>query len=178
MRFLALLALSLQPQPVTPGTQDESPLAKDLRVKQNDLRQPAGFERVYELRGVDGRTVRYARINGALIALFPRSQYESGMPAIPGGTTFMIGRPEDLAADRPLPSAPSIYSAAVALDASASHVITPQSAALTASSAAERVSVRPDARDAFTDTRSIWTDENYRRMRLSEILTPDVRSRE
>ena len=172
MRFLALIALALQPQPVTPGTRDESPLAKDLRVRQDDLRQPAGFERVYELRGIDGKTVRYARINGALIALFPRSQYEAGLPAIPAGTTFMIGRPEDLANLTPAPSAPSIHSAAVALDASAAHVITPRSAAVTASQPGESASPSAATREISPDTRSIWTDEGYRRMRLAEILSP------
>ncbi len=80
---------------VQQGFEDVEPLAVSLAVHQVDLRTPIGFEHVYDLG--DGR---FARIDGGLIAVFPRSTYtgsRSGVRAtIPPGATFYLGMPPDV----------------------------------------------------------------------------------
>jgi hypothetical protein len=74
------------------GFEDVEPLARSLAIQPVDFRAPVGFEDVYDLG--DGRL---ARIDGGLIAVFPRSTYvrdASGVyPTIPPGTVFYVGMP-------------------------------------------------------------------------------------
>lgn len=77
---------------VQQGFDDAEPLARSMAIPRHDLRAPIGFEDVYDLG--DGRL---ARIDGGLIAVFPRSTYErrgEGLtPTIPPGTVFYLGMP-------------------------------------------------------------------------------------
>lgn len=94
--LLAILtALAIPPQDlrsVTPGTRDVSPLARDLAVRQSPIIRPNGFDTVYEIPGESGRRPKFGRINGALVAEFPRSEYIEtdfgSLPVLPGGTRF------------------------------------------------------------------------------------------
>jgi len=56
-----------------------------------DMRQPLGFEGVFRLVRPDG-TEEFARIDGGLVAVFPRSVCVGGGSAVtPPGTVFHIG---------------------------------------------------------------------------------------
>ncbi len=83
---------------VDQGTEDVGPLARSARVSRLDLRMPTGFDRVYRLESPtlgDGAPARYARVSGALIAIFPRSEYQKTAAGtsimVPAGTIFAIG---------------------------------------------------------------------------------------
>ena len=86
-------------QPLTPVDQrfqDLNPLATSLRSLPTDLRQPSNFDRVYRVRTPGGaQDEQFARVSGALTALFPRSEYtqtKRGARAdVPAGTIFYIG---------------------------------------------------------------------------------------
>jgi len=86
-------------QPLTPVDQrfqDLNPLATSLRSLPTDLRQPSNFDRVYRVRTPGGaQDEQFARVSGALTALFPRSEYtqtKRGTRAdVPAGTIFYIG---------------------------------------------------------------------------------------
>ena len=85
-----------QPWPILlQGHEDADPLGRSLFNQPIDFRAPSGFEQVYDLG--DGRL---ARIDGGLIAVFPRSTYTTGSdgttPTIPPGTTYYIGTPPGL----------------------------------------------------------------------------------
>lgn len=99
MAFVIAATLALPPRdlrPVTEGTLDQTPLARDLSVHSRDLRKPTGFESVYEVAQSNGRRPKFARIHGALMAEFPRSEYvatEYGqLPVIPAGTRYKFVR--------------------------------------------------------------------------------------
>lgn len=88
-------------QTVDPRHDDVGPLALSLRDLQPDLRQPTGFEKVYRIgqRSPNGDD-RFARVSGALAAVFNRSEYtrvqrRNGGSAIrvdvPAGTIYYIG---------------------------------------------------------------------------------------
>ncbi|MBX3388818.1 MAG: hypothetical protein KF691_05125 [Phycisphaeraceae bacterium] len=80
-------------KPVEQGVADMGPLSGPGRVLSPGLRQPSGFDRVYEVE-IDGKKY-FARQNGATVAVFPRSNYTSFrgmvMPTVPAGTTFYLG---------------------------------------------------------------------------------------
>lgn len=82
-------------QPVDQGIEDRGVLSMSLRRVEAGLQVPAGFEHVYR---VPGREDLFMRIDGALYAVFPQSQYrptKTGMVAgIPSQTVFFIGSPE------------------------------------------------------------------------------------
>lgn len=169
------LSLSDPPRPlksVTPGTSDVSPLSRDLRIPSGDLRQPSGFDRVYELRMGPNKTVRYARIDGALVAIFPQSTYTAtqlgNIATIPPGTTFYIGRPEDIEArGLGIPEAriePSAGSLAVP-----NYV--PNSAPSTRADLRATDPVIPRY-----EPPTIWNDAVYRKTRLAELLDLGERS--
>lgn len=91
-------------QPVEPGVADLGPLSLSQRVMPLDLRVSGGFEGVVRLEGGDRRggsgrrgVRQFARIQGGIVAVFPRSVYErhGGMlvPVIPPGTVFHVGVP-------------------------------------------------------------------------------------
>lgn len=91
---------------VDPGIGDVDPQQISLRSFEIDLRQPLGFDLVYEgmrhdpFAGPFDRGERYlTRSSGAINAVFPRSSYvptQSGyVPEIPAGTIFYIGDPAE-----------------------------------------------------------------------------------
>jgi hypothetical protein len=89
--------VALQPldwRVVDQGFEDVGPVAASLRQERADLRVPSGFERVYEVPGVDGLLMR---ADGGLRAVFPRSTYrvtERGVrPIVPPGTVWTFGDP-------------------------------------------------------------------------------------
>lgn len=83
-------------RPLDASIEDVSPIATSLRIDTRlSLQQPTGFSEVYAGPGGDD----LMRINGALYAVFPRSQYvfneDQGLtPVIPQGTVFRIGTPD------------------------------------------------------------------------------------
>ncbi|MEQ8769601.1 MAG: hypothetical protein RIB60_03720 [Phycisphaerales bacterium] len=89
-------------QPVEAGSVDSSPLAGSMQVLPIDLRQPTGFDEVYQIN--TGRGSAFARMDGALRAVFPRSEYGLGPNGvesqIPAGTTWVIGDTPTWYADR------------------------------------------------------------------------------
>lgn len=76
---------------------DVGPLSVSLRSLSVDLRQPSGFDSVYQLPGKDGK---FMRVQGGLYAVFSRSLYKSTkqgkVATIPDGTVFYIGPPSFL----------------------------------------------------------------------------------
>lgn len=99
MAFVIAAALAVPPRdmrPVTEGTVDQTPLARDLSVHSRDLRVPTGFDNIYEVAQPNGRRPKFARIHGALVAEFPRSEYVSTqygrLPVVPAGTRYKFLR--------------------------------------------------------------------------------------
>lgn len=83
-------------KPVDPRYEDVGPLGVSLLRLRPDLREPQDFDRVYRVAGAaGGDDQKFARISGALAAVFPRSQYsttKSGVRIdVPAGTVFYIG---------------------------------------------------------------------------------------
>ncbi len=89
---------------VDAGTEDVSPLGESLRMVPIDMRVNDAFTRIYRLDGVDGWEDQFARREGALTAVFPRSVYVPSSLgvgiAIPAGTVFIIGDPPEWMFDR------------------------------------------------------------------------------
>jgi len=87
----------IQWEPVDQRVADVDLLAESFQAVEPGLGEPQGFDRVYlapsDLFGDD----RFARINGALIATFPRSIYAGSpygpIPLVPAGTVYWIGPP-------------------------------------------------------------------------------------
>lgn len=162
--------------PVDPTFDDISPLARSLRVMPTDLRVPIGFERVYR---VDGTPRLYgnapageglmARVSGAVVAVFPRSEYssQSGRPLIPAGTVFLLGEASEvLAPHRGKTRDPASVPGRVS-NATPTRVGTRiDRGAVYELPGEERV------RHAMIDAvaRSMWTDEGERRARVSARL--------
>jgi len=75
---------------------DRDPLASSLRQIDTDLREPAGFNALYQ---VEGKEI-FVRRSGALWAVFPRGRYtrHDGKTIVqaPAGMTFSIGPPSAL----------------------------------------------------------------------------------
>lgn len=92
------------PTPLDQSVADTGPLSTSLRKLDPGLQQPAGFDDVYV---VPGRDDLLMRIDGGVVAVFPRSTYmrtrQGTLPLIPPGTTFYIGIPAHLALGPPLP---------------------------------------------------------------------------
>lgn len=84
-------------RPVEQGVADTGPLSANRRVVPLDLRVPSGFDRVYQFGR--GSSSKFARMNGGLTAVFPRSTYAdrgTGTTAeIPPGTVFYVGKLPD-----------------------------------------------------------------------------------
>ncbi|MDX2114705.1 MAG: hypothetical protein SFZ24_03670 [Planctomycetota bacterium] len=87
--------------PVDEGHADRSPLSASLLAKTPDLRLAADFESVYRVPGMADRLMR---IDGALAAVFPESEYVPWqgreVALIPAGTTWVIGVPTEESAAR------------------------------------------------------------------------------
>jgi hypothetical protein len=91
-------------KPVDQGYADRGPLSFSLRDTRVDLRQPMGFDRVYQIDGKPSlfggaptSSDYYMRMSGGLTAVFPRSSYtntpQGAHANIPAGTVFSIGGP-------------------------------------------------------------------------------------
>ena len=90
---------------------DVDPLRTSNRLLTTDLRRPQGFTEVYQVpKDAPGRYAGwFARMDGAVIAVFPQSQYQETKkgtrPLIPNGTEFFIGNlPGAAPADSATPS--------------------------------------------------------------------------
>jgi hypothetical protein len=94
--------------PVDPGRVDVSPFGLSFRRVDIDLRRPLGFERVYQLSPAQAAasparppwasagTPEFARVSGALTAVFSRSTYRPTkegkvIAEVSPGTRFVIG---------------------------------------------------------------------------------------
>jgi hypothetical protein len=90
------------PRPIDQGVGDAGPLSTSLRETHPGLRQPTGFDNVYH---VPGRDDLFMRMDGGMVAVFPRSTYvrKSGRNSatVPPGTVFYIGIPTHLAMNAP-----------------------------------------------------------------------------
>lgn len=90
---------------VDQGWEDIDPLARSLFHARPDLRSATGFGDVFDLG--DGR---FARVDGGLVAVFPRSTYvgtlDGLVPTIPPGTVFYIGTPAPASAEQRGPFQP------------------------------------------------------------------------
>ena len=79
---------------VEQGVEDRGGLVTSMRVLPVDMRLPAGFSVVYRSPGDAGSLMRG---NGALFAVFPRSQYRrvagGSVPLVPAGVVYSIGMP-------------------------------------------------------------------------------------
>lgn len=94
-------------RPADAGVSDVDPLAESFRLEPIDLRVGAGFDRVYRY-GVETESgvtrELFARSDGAVTAVFPRSDYAydryGRYATIPADTTFVIGGPPAWLLDR------------------------------------------------------------------------------
>lgn len=82
-------------RPVDPMVADTGPLSVSARRLPADLRVPTGFDQVYRVPGGGGGDL-FARMNGGITAVFPRSTYApagsgGALVEIPPGTVFYIG---------------------------------------------------------------------------------------
>jgi hypothetical protein len=167
--MLALLAiLLLQPGntrgavPTTPGLGDTGPLARDLG-RESRTPDTQGFSRVFELPRRPGQPRRFARVDGGLIAVFPASNYEETeegpVATVPAGTVYYVGSGwmAQLMLQQLPAGAGGVLAAPTGVDMSSnparSNAVDP---------------TRPAPRTE--DGRSIWTDETYRRERLTALL--------
>jgi hypothetical protein len=151
------------------GREDTGPIATSSRLLPADLRAPTGFEHVY--RGADDSLVR---INGGLVATFPRSQYASSqsgpIPVIPAGTVFRIGLGSTFGPNVSFPAPTYGFSAGESRSLLGSPDARPSNALdLRASTRAPQPARTADP----AGPRSLWEDEFYRservRLRLSEV---------
>jgi hypothetical protein len=151
-----------QPVPVRidPGQGDTSPNALSLRRLDLDLRQPSGFQHVYQISSIDAFGARqntFMRVDGAVSAVFPRSVYVpvagTLLPDIPPGTIFYIGGlPKFGQEPRPIPGS-------TFLDLSVDN--TPSGAPELPPPPVVRVS-------------SMFTDEGYRHRRLEALMSQAI----
>lgn len=90
---------------VQQGVADAGPLHVDLRVQPVELRAPMDYDSVYRgtlPNGYGGTTDYFARISGAVTAVFPQSVYIDAAEGVrsavvPPGTVYYIGElPEEL----------------------------------------------------------------------------------
>ena len=79
-------------QPLDPGVEDVGPLGVSTELRSIDFRAPTNFEHVYR---APGREHDLMRVSGAILALFPRSEYavtnQGTYVLVPAGTVFYLG---------------------------------------------------------------------------------------
>lgn len=165
---------------VDAGRSDVGPSSTSRRILNRDPRTPSGFEFVYRIeRGPYAG--RFARRDGAVTAVFPRSVYADvdgvAVPRVPPGTTFVVGPVDrspagsgrvsntDRSTDRPTDAAAKpLLSASRMADYTAA-----------AGAAGSRPDARADARSprpapAVAPLADIWIDERVRRDRVHSLL--------
>lgn len=159
---------------VDAGRSDVGPSSTSRRILNRDPRTPSGFEFVYRIeRGPYAG--RFARRDGAVTAVFPRSVYADvdgvAVPRVPPGTTFVVGPVDRSPAGSGRVSNTDCPAAAKPL-LSASRMADYTAAAGAAGS-------RPDARADARSPRAtptialladIWIDERVRRDRVHALL--------
>ena len=137
------------------GLGDAGPLSVSQRLVPLDLRQPIGFEGVYQFERPAGwgrMETMYVRMNGGVAAVFPRSVYvptKGGLvPEIPAGTVFSIGTPKF---QTPAPPKPASASAVDLKYRPEDRTVSP---------AVSRAVASP----------TIWTSERFRQARVQTLL--------
>jgi len=156
--------------PVEQAVADISPLSVSLRQLEPDFSAPQQFDRVYTSPDFPGM---YLRINGALTAVFPQSEYiitnDGISPILPRNTEFFIGLPPRLT-----PIAPGVSSKTPssqlpsALDSRQDHRAPTRR--LSSASAPKP----PTKQVAFTPgdfTPTLWSSEQQRRIRVAYWLS-------
>ena len=180
-------------QPVDPNVGDLNPLSASSRFLPTDLRQPTNFEKVFRVpgssRGVgplapSGPNDRFARVSGAITAVFPRSEYiatkKGILPAIPVNTIFYIGdSPLFAAPPRDSPHELSANAAPTGISLQLPTFLSgPSSAAAQPVDLRVRAFVdpafgeitRPLRPDAPIPAANIFSDEQFRRARVRALL--------
>lgn len=174
--FVLLGQGTTQPQmkPVDPGVADMGPLSGPGRALSPGLRQPQGFDRVYEVE-MDGKKY-FARANGSTVAVFPRSSYVlmrgTVMPVVPAGTRFYLGGLPDGARPIPLSEMPANYAGRalnLAAPARAQDTRVDLSAA-GAMKASGLSGVRPVNIDLPASDGNVWDSEGYRIRRTAQLI--------
>jgi hypothetical protein len=157
-------------QRIVPGSTDLDPLRGSIRVLPTDLRAPTSFENVYKLSTTDrfGKAQDlYARRNGGLTAVFPRSVYVQSrkglVPEIPAGTVFIIGD------DHNFDSAPATISRAYNAVSFTAPLISAQE------KPGPPAPVRSVPLKPLSALDSIWKDETYRQRTISRLLESSTR---
>lgn len=156
------------PERVEQGTADVGPGQASLRTIAPDLRTPGEFDSVFELERMNRfappgqrKSVFFARAEGGLTAVFPRSVYApSGqgalVPQIPPDTVFYLGLPPEFrkgaAAGAPAPNKLDLSFAA----AEAERALHPF----------------PDRREPIpvVPRRTLFENEEYRKQRVADLL--------
>lgn len=153
------------------GVSDVEPIARSLLVQPVDLRSSVGFDILYQGTWTDpilGTREVFARRQGALTAVFPRSSYvltdQGVIPEIPAGTIFYIGNPAPTA--DALPHATALGSANGRLDLRLDTSIPQDGQPLFDNLTALQ----------FDADMSIWNDESYRQNRVSRLLHAAARA--
>lgn len=150
----------------TQGLGDTDPLAKDLGSN-SEANTGQGFGTVYELPRRRGMPRRFARVDGAVVAVFPYSTYEwtpfGEVATLPPGTVYYVGANwlSRLMAPVHATATPGLLEVATSVDL------------LTDPSTTSEVDLRakPDAGAPTPHADSIWTSETYRRQRLRALLS-------
>lgn len=167
--------VSTQPtmKPVDAGVADVGPLSGPGRSLSTGLRQPSGFDRVYEIE-LNGKKY-FARQNGSTVAVFPRSAYTHidgrSTILIPAGTTFYLGglpanarpvSPEEMAANyagKPQNLAMPLHAQSTRVDLSAA-----------AKSARGQMRILGETLDLPPSAGSVWESELYRVQRTGALI--------
>lgn len=175
------------PQRVEQMVGDVGPLGTSLRELSTDLRVPTSFDAVYRLpRGVAGiggigGQPQLARVNGAVIAVFPRSVYDwtdNGPRAdVPPGTVYYIGSmPRAIAAIH----APGPTHVSLAADMSADRVAATGVSTTAEQGRTQTPSAAPTLLAAADRSRvlCVFTDEEFCAARVKQILEKAATARE
>jgi hypothetical protein len=177
---------------VDQGFDDAGALMQSHRELNVDLRLSSSFEHVFRLPGagaaqrgpadIMGSEDLYMRVNGSLLAVFPRSIYVVGeegvFASVPPGTVFYIGDlPPAIRDAMALPEAE--VPAFNELDQSV--LLQPPTRAVSLS-ASERSSSRneamPEPRPERRPMPSVWTSDDFRAARVGQILSRAARADE
>lgn len=158
-------------RPIEPTVGDAGPLSVNTRVMPRDPRHPLGFDRLYSITRTDafGSGEVFLRISGAVTAVFPRSSYintpRGPIAEIPAGTRFHIGRLPDEYTPRAEAPPPSLLRSSLAMDLRAA-----DPAPIGAAPLDTPPDARPPAGAPTVELASIWTSEEYRQVRIGQIL--------
>jgi hypothetical protein len=182
-------------KPAEPTVSDLGPLNTSQRVMPLDMRATSSFDKLYKLDarprffGDRAQGEYYMRRSGAVSAVFPRSSYralEEGVLAeVPAGTVFSLGGDIGRLIDAP-PPAPrrNIFSAQpvnprnepAPTNPNRPDYRVPQGPPAPPAAPARADRPRRDPAELVYPgpdeplARSIWTDEGYRRERVSALL--------